>query len=167
MDLYEDEAMQALTDCTLTEHACYPPLPPANDYVPISDESLEVKAFDLRTLQGRWYVAAGGNPAFDCFPCAQHEFRYNDKDKPPRLEATFSYRIARDDGSVFTRRGDKLITQKGNNGKLELRLDPDRMKYRDDWTVLANEPDEDYVVVYYHGTNVAWDGYGGLNVYTR
>jgi hypothetical protein len=65
MDLYENEAMQALTDCTtLAEHACYPPLqpatchlPPANDYVPISDESLAVESFHLRSLQGRWYVA--------------------------------------------------------------------------------------------------------------
>jgi hypothetical protein len=82
------------------------------------------------------------------------------------VEATFSYRIIRDDGTIFTRSGDKTLTPTANGGQLELRLRPDRMDYVDDWTILAFEPNE-YIVVYYHGGNVAWKGYGGLNVYTR
>jgi violaxanthin de-epoxidase len=32
--------------------------------------------------------------------------------------------------------------------------------------ILASKPDS-YVVIYYKGTNDAWDGYGGATVYTR
>jgi violaxanthin de-epoxidase len=82
------------------------------------------------------------------------------------MEATFRYRIQRNDGSFSTRVGDKKIRQAAAGGRLELKLQPDRMKYKDDWTVLTYEPNV-YIVVHYHGTNAAWAGYGGLNVYTR
>jgi hypothetical protein len=181
MDLYENEAMQALTDCTLTENKCYPPLQEEADpkfVVAASDKkslaAAAVETFDLKVLEGPWFVAAGWNPTFDCFPCSRHVFDYYkdyDDDGGDRLEATFSYRITRDDGSVFTRSGDKTITRSSsgknrNGGQHQLRLRPDRMNYVDHWTILAYEPDE-YVVVYYHGSNVAWKGYSGLNVYTR
>jgi hypothetical protein len=162
MDLYENEAMQALTDCALTDHQCYPPSEADAKY-PVISKDLAMKDFDLRQFDGSWWVAAGWNPTFDCFPCAKHNFFYMDEEL---VEATFSYRIIRDDGTIFTRSGDKTLTPTANGGQLELRLRPDRMDYVDDWTILAFEPNE-YIVVYYHGGNVAWKGYGGLNVYTR
>ena len=58
--------------------------------------------------------------------------------------------------------------------QLALSTVPDYMMYEDKWTILsASDPEEDvddstsYMVVAYRGTNAAWNGYGGLNVYTR
>lgn len=44
--------------------------------------------------------------------------------------------------------------------------DNDYLHYKDDWYVLDYEPDE-FVLVYYKGSNDAWDGYGGSFLYTR
>lgn len=44
--------------------------------------------------------------------------------------------------------------------------DNEYLHYQDDWYIVASKPDS-YVVVYYKGTNDAWDGYGGAVVYTR
>lgn len=44
--------------------------------------------------------------------------------------------------------------------------DNEYLHYQDDWYIIASKPDS-YVVVYYKGTNDAWDGYGGAVVYTR
>lgn len=162
MDLYENRAMEELTECTLTKNSCYPPLPADSNFLPLSQpKNKAVKNFDISRFEGTWYVAAGLNRAFDCFDCQKHDFRVVNN----HLEATFTYRIKRDDGTFFTRRGDKRIKQTENSGVLELRLDPNRMNYLDTWTILASDPA--YLVVHYHGRNVAWDGYGGLNVYTR
>lgn len=44
--------------------------------------------------------------------------------------------------------------------------DNEYLHYKDDWYIIASKPDS-YVVVYYKGSNDAWDGYGGAVVYTR
>ena len=53
------------------------------------------------------------------------------------------------------------------------RPDTDSSRYRivtrlrrDTWYVLAQQKDE-YFLVYYRGTNDAWDGYGGAFIYSR
>mmetsp|Transcript_33455 Transcript_33455/g.72393 ORF Transcript_33455/g.72393 Transcript_33455/m.72393 type:complete len:488 (+) Transcript_33455:39-1502(+) len=55
--------------------------------------------------------------------------------------------------------------------KLVLSLKPQIMNYADEWNVLASSSDptsnNGYMVVAYRGSNSAWKGYGGLNVYTR
>ena len=40
------------------------------------------------------------------------------------------------------------------------------LHYQDDWYVLAEKKDA-YAVIYYRGSNDAWDGYGGATIYTR
>ena len=50
--------------------------------------------------------------------------------------------------------------------RLILSLRPDLMHYKDELVVLSSSPDE-YIVLLYRGSNSAWDGYGGLNIYTR
>ncbi len=60
--------------------------------------------------------------------------------------------------------------EKNVNGyKLILTLRPDSMDYKDEWSILSYSDDDDcgFIVVAYRGHNSAWDGYGGLNVYTR
>ena len=42
----------------------------------------------------------------------------------------------------------------------------DFLNYTDDWYILGFKPDA-YAVIYYRGNNDAWEGYGGLTVYTR
>ena len=42
----------------------------------------------------------------------------------------------------------------------------DFLNYTDDWYILGFKPDA-YAVIYYRGNNDAWQGYGGLTVYTR
>lgn len=44
--------------------------------------------------------------------------------------------------------------------------DNDYLHYKDDWYIIDYEPD-DFVLVYYKGSNDAWDGYGGAFLYTR
>jgi hypothetical protein len=44
--------------------------------------------------------------------------------------------------------------------------DNDYLHYKDDWYILDYEND-DFVLVYYKGSNDAWDGYGGAFLYTR
>ena len=44
--------------------------------------------------------------------------------------------------------------------------DNEFLHYQDDWYVLAQKPDA-YFLVYYRGSNDAWDGYGGAFIYTR
>ncbi len=53
--------------------------------------------------------------------------------------------------------------------RLVLTLRPPSLKYMDEWTILSysNDPSYGYIVLAYQGTNAAWDGYGGLNIYTR
>lgn len=66
--------------------------------------------------------------------------------------------------------------------QLVLSLRPAFMNYRDEWIVLTSSRvatttdaavdyalghNNDYMVLVYRGSNSAWDGYGGLNIYTR
>jgi len=51
--------------------------------------------------------------------------------------------------------------------KLILTLRPPTLNYADEWTILSSSGKLGYMVVAYRGTNAAWDGYGGLNLYTR
>jgi len=180
LDLHQNAQMDALTDCTLTKNGCYPPLKPDPKYPPVPVDAAQPD-FDLQsTFKGKWLVAAGHNKAFDCFDCQEHDFYPvagdgGSEGAARAVDATFKYRVKRDDGTWFTRSGDKRLTavedtgkQRGgpSGGHLRLTLRPDSMRYMDDWYVLASEPDA-FIVVAYRGHNAAWDGYGGLNVYTR
>lgn len=49
--------------------------------------SADVESFDLKVLGGTWFVMAGWNPTFDCFPCSLREFEYHNEGGS--LEATF------------------------------------------------------------------------------
>jgi violaxanthin de-epoxidase len=232
MDLYQSPLLDAFTECTLTDHACYPPLASDPRYPPLDRRPEQLWQSNLLSepeklsnlFTGMWYLSAGLNPAFDTFDCQTHEFsKPNANVKNGGIliaDATFSYRIQlSNDGKWFPRTGDKRLTLVYEdssfipNGKwrgwdqglkwgidsfldehydndvkskslpasstpindnvnvntksprLVLTLRPDLMNYKDDWVVLQSSPE--YIVLLYHGTNSAWEGYGGLNVYTR
>jgi hypothetical protein len=157
MDLHDNEKMRAVTECTMTQHKCIPPLAADPKYAAVLSNDLADHNFDYAMMRGTWFVAAGWNPAFDCFECQRHEFFDPDISSSDKaFDATFSYRIQRDDGTSFARTGDKRLTPLGK-GRLTLRLRPERMNYQDDWTVLAAQEDV-FMLVHYHGSNVAWDG---------
>ncbi len=61
------------------------------------------------------------------------------------------------------------IMDPGKDYHLILRLRPNAMAYSDDWSILSysNDLKYGYIVLAYRGQNSAWDGYGGLNIYTR
>jgi hypothetical protein len=145
-------------------------------------------------------------------------------------DATFSYRVKKNNGGFFTKNGDKRLTiidiiqddprgdigtstssytrtfnneiakgkqwgkdsfqQESSNNKLKndkniktndeqqqqqqglqltLTLRPEKMNYKDEWTILSYSTNLNnaYIVLAYRGTNAAWDGYGGVNIYTR
>ena len=55
-----------------------------------------------------------------------------------------------------------------NGYHLQLTLLPSTLNYKDEWTILSYSNDEQhgYIVLAYRGVNSAFEGYGGLNVYT-
>ena len=72
-------------------------------------------------------------------------------------------------GAPFVNDANVLSGTKQDGRKLKLMLRPSKMNYVDDWTILSysTEADKSFIVVAYRGTNSAWDGYGGVNVYSR
>jgi VDE lipocalin domain len=133
VDLYECDKLNAFTKCTLTENSCYPALAADPRYPPLPRQLADtVDATRLRRLlNGRWYVSAGLNPAFDQFACQVHDFAAvaatASSDKPsgvdktvaPIADATFSYRIALDakGRGHLTRIGQKRLYLKKDRGE--------------------------------------------------
>ena len=63
----------------------------------------------------------------------------------------------------------KGVAQPSNGYNLQLTLRPNQMNYKDNWYILSYSTDVKYgfITLAYRGCNSAWDGYGGLNIYTR
>merc|ERR1711983_524008 len=80
-------------------------------------------------------------------------------------------RIDEPDGEFLSRDAVQNFVQNPKNPALLENHDNDYLHYQDDWYILDynnNEKEgEPFVVVYYRGSNDAWDGYGGCVVYTR
>jgi len=123
-----------------------------------------VKEFSTDDLQGNWYISAGLNKAFDTFDCQLHKF---EAPTPTKLVGNLQWRI-KDPiaGSNFVTRYtvQEFVQDKQQPGIL-YNHDNDFLHYQDDWYILAQKKNE-YVVVYYRGSNDAWDGYGGAVVYS-
>ena len=60
----------------------------------------------------------------------------------------------------------QTFEQDPNEGAILYNHDNEYLHYQDDWYVLAFK-EEEYVLVYYRGSNDAWDGYGGAVLYSR
>ena len=70
------------------------------------------------------------------------------------------------DGEFFTKDAVQRFVQDPKNPAHLINHDNDYLHYKDDWYVIDYEPD-DFVLVYYKGSNDAWDGYGGSFLYSR
>ncbi len=178
MDLYENEQMRSFAECVMTHKGCI---------TPIAADPNELHAYKMtktalnrsppkdvppigQLLTGTWKVALGLNPAFDTFDCQVHEF-FPSTHEGKGVGAFFHYHVRRPDGTWFERIGEKVLTQADPKVPylLKLRLQPPYLGYEDEWLFLGAELDasDPWFVIRYHGSNAAWAGYGGLNVYTR
>lgn len=83
-----------------------------------------------------------------------------------KFYAKLFWRVTEPDGEFFTKDAVQRFVQDPKNPAHLINHDNEYLHYKDDWYVIDYEPD-DFVLVYYKGSNDAWDGYGGSFLYTR
>ncbi len=152
------------TKCAVTTEKCVPQRQDDGAW-PVPKREALVQRFSTDALEGEWYISAGLNRAFDNFDCQLHRFEIPADGK---LVGNLQWRI-KDPvaGSNFvTRYTVQEFVQDPAVPAILYNHDNEFLHYQDDWYVLAEKPNE-YVLVYYRGSNDAWDGYGGAVVYTR
>ena len=72
-DLFENEVVGDFNACAVSQKKCVPQRQDDGAYPEPSPEAI-VKRFDTRVFDGRWYISAGLNDAFDTFDCQVHFF---------------------------------------------------------------------------------------------
>lgn len=116
------------------------------------------------------YITAGQNELFDIFPCQVHFFT---ETAPGKFFANLNWRIEEPDGEFLSRDALQNFVQDEKWSAHLINHDNEYLHYKDDWYVLDYEPDDNsagippFALIYYRGSNDAWDGYGGAVVYTR
>lgn len=112
----------------------------------------------------------GQNPLFDTFDCQVHFFTNTE---PGKFFAKLNWRITEPDGEYFTRDALQEFVQDPKDPSHLINHDNEFLHYQDDWYIIDYEYDNNpskippFAFVYYRGSNDAWDGYGGVVVYTR
>ncbi len=107
---------------------------------------------------------------FDIFPCQVHFFT---ETAPGKFFANLNWRIEEPDGEFLSRDALQNFVQDEKWSAHLINHDNEYLHYKDDWYVLDSEPDDNpagippFALIYYRGSNDAWDGYGGAVVYTR
>ena len=161
-DTFENEVVGTFNKCAVSQKKCVPQKQDEGLY-PIPPLSAQVKKFDTKIWDGKWYITAGLNKIFDTFDCQVHFFTspYSGK-----FYAKLFWRIDEPDGEFFTKNAVQRFVQDPKNPAHMINHDNEYLHYKDDWYILDAEPDK-FVLVYYKGSNDAWDGYGGAFLYTR
>jgi len=168
-DLFENEVVGEFNKCAVSDLKCVPQVQDDGSY-PIPSEDKLVKKFNTDLFNGRWYITAGQNKLFDCFPCQVHFF---ESTKPGTFVGKLNWRIEEPDGEFLSRDALQRFVQDEKNPALLMNHDNDYLHYQDDWYIVDYEGDNNkdnippFVAVYYRGSNDAWDGYGGMVIYTR
>ncbi|KAG7366111.1 VDE lipocalin diadinoxanthin de-epoxidase domain containing protein [Nitzschia inconspicua] len=168
-DLFENEVVGEFNKCVVSDMGCVPQKPDDGQY-PVPDPSLLVPKFDTKLWNGKWYITAGQNPLFDIFPCQVHFFT---ETSPGTFYGKLNWRIEEPDGEFFTRDALQEFVQDPKEPAHLLNHDNEYLHYQDDWYIVDFEYDDNptntppFAFVYYRGSNDAWDGYGGVVVYTR
>eukprot|EP01035_Chromulina_nebulosa_P020067 gene20067-26054_t len=161
-DLFENDVVGVFNTCAVTQKKCVPRKYTPELY-PLPSSNSVVKSFNTDIWNGRWYISAGLNKAFDIFDCQVHFFT---SPSPGNIYAKLFWRINEPDKEFFTKNAiQKFVQDKNQPGHL-LNHDNEYLHYNDDWYILDYEKDN-FVLVYYRGSNDAWDGYGGSFLYTR
>jgi violaxanthin de-epoxidase len=161
-NLFENDVVGVFNSCAVSQKKCVP-RKYTPDLFPLPNPSSMVKKLDTSIWNGRWYISAGLNKAFDTFDCQVHFFT---SPEPGTVFAKLFWRITEPDDEYFTRNAIQKFVQDPNEPGHLLNHDNEYLHYKDDWYVLDYEPN-DFVLVYYRGSNDAWDGYGGAFLYTR
>mmetsp|Transcript_6684 Transcript_6684/g.14483 ORF Transcript_6684/g.14483 Transcript_6684/m.14483 type:complete len:346 (-) Transcript_6684:107-1144(-) len=163
-DMFENDVVGEFNSCAVSQKKCVPQKQNEGLYPVPAAESMVTK-FDTNiwnTNNGRWYISAGLNKIFDTFDCQVHFFNSPSKGK---FYAKLNWRVREPDGEFFTKNAVQRFVQDPQNPAHLVNHDNEYLHYKDDWYVLDYEPN-DFVLVYYRGSNDAWDGYGGAFLYT-
>lgn len=168
-DLFENEVVGEFNKCVVSDMGCVPQKPDEGLY-PVPTKSQVVEKFDTKLWNGRWYITAGQNKLFDTFPCQVHFFT---ETSPGTFYGKLNWRVEEPDGEFFTRDAIQQFVQDKENPAHLINHDNEYLHYKDDWYIVDYEYDDNkdgippFAFVYYRGSNDAWDGYGGVVVYTR
>lgn len=161
-DLFENDVVGVFNTCAVSQKKCVPQKANENEY-PLPSMASQVKKFDTSIWNGRWYISAGLNKVFDTFDCQVHFFT---SPQPGTIFGKINWRINEPDGEIFAKNTLQKFVQDPKNPAHLINHDNDYLHYKDDWYIIDYEPN-DFVLVYYQGSNDAWDGYGGAFLYTR
>uniref|UniRef100_A0A7S4AXJ6 VDE lipocalin domain-containing protein n=1 Tax=Pseudo-nitzschia australis TaxID=44445 RepID=A0A7S4AXJ6_9STRA len=168
-DLFENSVVGEFNKCALSDMACVPRKEDEGFYPVPAPEAL-VPKFDTKLWNGKWYITSGQNELFDIFPCQVHFFT---ETAPGKFYGKLNWRIEEPDGEFFTRDAVQEFVQDPEQPGHLINHDNEYLHYKDDWYILDYEYDDNeaglppFALVYYRGSNDAWDGYGGAVVYTR
>jgi violaxanthin de-epoxidase len=141
-----------------------------NGAYPVPGPEKLVKSFDTKIWNGKWYITAGQNKLFDIFPCQVHFFT---ETAPGTFFGKLNWRVTEPDGEYFTRDAIQQFVQDPENPAHLANHDNEFLHYEDDWYIVDFEYDDNkdgvppFAFVYYRGNNDAWEGYGGVFIYTR
>ncbi len=164
-DTFENEVVGKFNSCAVSQKKCVPQKQDEGEY-PIPAMESQVKKFDTTMWNGKWYISAGLNKIFDVFDCQVHFFT---SPYPGKFYAKLFWRINEPDGEFFTKNAVQRFIQDSKNPAHLVNHDNEYLHYKDDWYIIDYDDDKDkgFVLVYYRGSNDAWDGYGGAFLYTR
>eukprot|EP00607_Mallomonas_marina_P011032 CAMPEP_0182421274 /NCGR_PEP_ID=MMETSP1167-20130531/6586_1 /TAXON_ID=2988 /ORGANISM="Mallomonas Sp, Strain CCMP3275" /LENGTH=383 /DNA_ID=CAMNT_0024598233 /DNA_START=128 /DNA_END=1275 /DNA_ORIENTATION=- len=161
-DIFENDVVGVFNACAVSQRKCVPQKQDEGLYPIPAKESLVTK-FDTSIWNGRWYISAGLNKLFDTFDCQAHFFT---SPYPGKFYAKLFWRVTEPDGEFFTKNAIQRFVQDTSNPAIMYNHDNDYLHYKDDWYIVDYEPNN-FVLVYYRGSNDAWDGYGGAFLYTK
>ncbi|KAL7572398.1 hypothetical protein ACA910_021606 [Epithemia clementina (nom. ined.)] len=168
-NLWENDVVGEFNKCAVSDMSCVPQQQDDGSY-PVPRNDQVVPKFDTKFFNGRLYITAGQNKLFDIFPCQVHFFT---ETEPGKFFAKLNWRVEEPDGEFFTRDALQEFYQDPNQPSHLINHDNEYLHYKDDWWIIDFEYDENptktppFAFVYYRGSNDAWDGYGGVVVYTR
>jgi len=168
-DLFENEVVGEFNKCVVSDMGCVPQKPDEGLY-PVPAPEVLAQKFDTKLWNGKWYITSGQNELFDIFPCQVHFFT---ETEPGKFYGKLNWRIEEPDGEFFTRDALQEFVQDPKQPGHLINHDNEYLHYKDDWYIIDYEYDDNesgtppFAFVYYRGSNDAWDGYGGVVVYTR
>jgi violaxanthin de-epoxidase len=168
-DVLDSPAIANFNKCVISDQLCVAQKPDEGLY-PVLNRDVTVPKFDTSLFNGRWYISAGQNKLFDIFPCQVHFFT---ETSPGKFFGKLNWRVTEPDGEFFIRDAIQEFYQDPADPAHLINHDNEYLHYKDDWYIVDYEYDNNkdgvppFAFVYYRGSNDAWDGYGGVVIYTR
>jgi hypothetical protein len=161
-DQFANDVIATFNSCAVTNKKCVPQEQDRGQY-PVPPVGAADDTFDTRDFTGVWYITAGQNPLFDVFPCQRHVFSAPEQGK---LHGELYWRVKTPYGVELERSAVQDFVADKEHAGILYNHGNEFLHYQDDWYVVGYKKDA-YVLVYYRGSNDAWDGYGGAVLYTR